>query len=49
KRYLENFFREALDFRGTPIVFEFKQSENPFADRKNKRSKDEGSKSKKVK
>ncbi|ASG68604.1 GTPase Der [Francisella halioticida] len=49
KRYLENFFREALEFRGTPIVFEFKQSENPFATRKNKRSKDESSKSKKVK
>lgn len=48
KRYLENFFREALEFRGTPIVFEFKQSENPFADRKNKRTKDEGSKSKKA-
>ncbi|MED7820106.1 MULTISPECIES: ribosome biogenesis GTPase Der [unclassified Francisella] len=49
KRYLENFFREALDFRGTPIVFEFKQSENPFATKKNKRSKDESNKSKKVK
>lgn len=48
KRYLENFFREALEFRGTPIVFEFKQSENPFADRKNKRAKDESSKSKKA-
>ncbi|MDE5021020.1 ribosome biogenesis GTPase Der, partial [Francisella tularensis subsp. holarctica] len=27
KRYLETFFREDLDCRGTPIVFEFKQTE----------------------
>ncbi|MGQ4001455.1 ribosome biogenesis GTPase Der [Francisellaceae bacterium CB299] len=49
KKYLENFYREALDFRGTPIVFEFKQSENPFADRKPKRLRDEGNTSKKAK
>lgn len=49
KKYLENFFREALDFRGTPILFEFKQSDNPFANRKNKRINNENLKSKKVK
>jgi GTP-binding protein len=49
KKYLENFYREALDFRGTPIAFEFKQSENPFADRKPKRLRDEGNTSKKAK
>ena len=48
KKFLENFFRDALEFRGTPIVFEFKQSSNPFANRKPKREKDEGSKSKKA-
>ncbi|MCL4122342.1 UNVERIFIED_CONTAM: hypothetical protein GTU68_009043 [Idotea baltica] len=48
KKYLENFYREALDFRGTPIAFEFKQSENPYADRKPKRVKDESNKSKKA-
>lgn len=30
KRYLEEFFREAFEFVGTPIRFEFKQSDNPF-------------------
>ncbi len=30
KRYLEKFFREACSLVGTPITFEFKQSENPF-------------------
>lgn len=32
KRYLENAFRKALKVRGTPIRFEFKQSENPYDD-----------------
>jgi len=51
KKYLENFFRDALEFRGTPIFFEFKQSENPFAETKNKVRYygDEDSKSKKAK
>ena len=30
KRYLEKFFREAFKLVGTPISFEFKQSENPY-------------------
>lgn len=30
KRYLEKFFREALNLVGTPISFEFKQAENPY-------------------
>ncbi len=52
KRYLEKFFRDALEFRGTPIVFEFKQSENPYATIKknplSKGKKDEDRKSKKA-
>lgn len=34
KRYLENIFRKVLKVVGTPIRFEFKSGENPFADRK---------------
>lgn len=36
KRYLENRFTRYLKVRGTPIRFEFKTSENPFAGRQNK-------------
>ncbi|MGR8919356.1 MAG: ribosome biogenesis GTPase Der [Gammaproteobacteria bacterium] len=35
KRYLENFFRDALELVGTPIQIEFRQSDNPFAGRRN--------------
>lgn len=35
KRYLINFFREALKLWGTPIRLELKGGENPFAGRKN--------------
>jgi len=35
KRYLINYFRKALDIRGTPIRLELKTGENPFAGRKN--------------
>ncbi|MBR9828719.1 MAG: ribosome biogenesis GTPase Der [Oceanospirillales bacterium] len=35
KRYLENRFIRYLKVRGTPIRFEFKTSDNPFAGRKN--------------
>lgn len=35
KRYLENTFRRVLEVKGTPIRFEFKTSENPFAGKKN--------------
>jgi GTP-binding protein len=31
KRYLENTFRKVLKVKGTPIRFEFKSSENPYA------------------
>lgn len=31
KRYLENTFRKVLKVKGTPIRFEFKTSDNPFA------------------
>jgi GTP-binding protein len=33
KRYLENFFREVLKLQGTPVMIEFKKSDNPFRDR----------------
>lgn len=32
KRYLENVYRKILNIRGTPIQFEFKQGDNPFAE-----------------
>ncbi|MBA4503487.1 ribosome biogenesis GTPase Der [Marinobacterium marinum] len=35
KRYLENRFIRYLKVRGTPIRFEFKTSDNPFAGRRN--------------
>ncbi len=35
KRYLENFFRKRFKLEGTPIRIEFRESENPFAGRKN--------------
>ncbi|MBF0256547.1 MAG: ribosome biogenesis GTPase Der [Gammaproteobacteria bacterium] len=35
KRYLINYFRQALQIRGTPIRLELKTGENPFAGRKN--------------
>ena len=35
KRYLENTFRTVLKVEGTPIRFEFKSGENPFAGRAN--------------
>lgn len=34
-RYLENRFRELLRLEGTPVRFEFKSGDNPFAGRKN--------------
>lgn len=38
KRYLENTFRKVLKIKGTPIRFEFKSSENPYANPSNKLS-----------
>ncbi len=35
RRYLENFFRKRFKLEGTPVRIEFKESENPFAGRKN--------------
>lgn len=35
KRYLSNYFRKTLGLMGTPIRFEFKEGDNPFAGRKN--------------
>lgn len=36
KRYLENTFREVLKLQGTPVMIEFKTSENPYRDKKPK-------------
>jgi len=36
RRYLENTFRDVLKLHGTPVMIEFKKSDNPFKDRKNK-------------
>ena len=36
RTYLESGFREALHLEGTPIRLEFRQGDNPYADRKNK-------------
>ncbi|MGD8642714.1 MAG: ribosome biogenesis GTPase Der [Chromatiales bacterium] len=35
KRYLSNYFREALDLIGTPLRMEFKTGDNPYAGRRN--------------
>ena len=35
RRYLENFFRKRFKLEGTPILIVFKESENPYADKKN--------------
>lgn len=36
KRYLENTFREVLKLQGTPVMIEFKTSQNPYRDRQSK-------------
>lgn len=36
RRYLENTFRDVLKLHGTPIMIEFKKSDNPFKGRKSK-------------
>jgi len=38
KRYLENTFRKVLKVVGSPIRFEFRASENPFADKVDRRT-----------
>ncbi|MDH5821453.1 ribosome biogenesis GTPase Der [Luteimonas sp. RD2P54] len=35
RRYLENFFRKRFKLVGTPVRFVFKETENPYKDRKN--------------
>ncbi|MDR3386007.1 MAG: ribosome biogenesis GTPase Der [Rudaea sp.] len=35
RRYLENFFRKRFKLEGTPVRIEFRESDNPFAGRKN--------------
>lgn len=39
QRYLANRFREAFDLRGTPLRIEFRTSENPYEGRRNKLTK----------
>lgn len=39
KRYLEKVFRKELNLSGTPIRIEFKAGENPYADKRNKLTK----------
>lgn len=36
KKYLEKTFRKALQLHGTPVRLEFKSTDNPYANRKNK-------------
>ena len=36
QRYLEKIFRRELDLVGTPVRIEFRTSENPYADKRNK-------------
>ncbi|MGJ3353048.1 ribosome biogenesis GTPase Der [Providencia sp. Je.9.19] len=36
KRYLMNYFRRSLKVMGTPIRIQFKEGENPYANKKNK-------------
>ena len=36
QRYLEKVFRRQLDLVGTPVRIEFRTSENPDADKRNK-------------
>ncbi len=36
KRYIERYIRKCLNLQGTPVKIEFKQGDNPFAERKNK-------------
>jgi GTP-binding protein len=38
KRYLENFFRKRFKLVGTPILFVFKEGENPYEGRRNELS-----------
>lgn len=35
KRYLSNVFREAFNLQGTPVVLDFKSSDNPYQGKKN--------------
>ncbi|MGO1719728.1 MAG: ribosome biogenesis GTPase Der [Luteimonas sp.] len=35
RRYLENFFRKRFKLVGTPVRFQFRESDNPYKDRKN--------------
>lgn len=43
-RYLSNYFRDALGLVGTPVSLEFRQGDNPFAGRRNKLTKRQAAK-----
>jgi len=49
KRYLENFFRKEFELFGTPLKLEFKSPANPYQDKKNKLSKRQIMKKKRLK
>lgn len=36
KRYLMNYYRRSLNIMGTPVRIQFKEGENPYADKRNK-------------
>ena len=38
RRYLENYFRTALKLHGTPVMVEFKTSDNPFREKQHQAS-----------
>ncbi|MEX0615344.1 MAG: ribosome biogenesis GTPase Der [Methylophaga sp.] len=38
RRYLENYFRTALKLHGTPVIVEFKTSDNPFREKQHQAS-----------
>lgn len=48
KKFLENYFRKNLKLKGIPIQFVFKSNENPFHEKKNKLTKRQYAKRKRV-
>lgn len=48
QKYLENFLRKKMDFHGIPIKMVFKNNTNPFGDKKNKLTKKQLAKRKRI-
>ncbi len=48
RRYLENYFRTALKLHGTPVIVEFKTSDNPFREKQHQASQKQQEKRQKV-